>query len=54
MRVWEGKPTMIEAEIEGGTVARFLLDETQLKQRGIAEGDTLEFRLRQMTLEIEK
>jgi molybdate transport repressor ModE-like protein len=54
LRVWRGRPVMIDVEIEGGSVGRFLLDETQLKEERMDEGQRLQFRLKDASLSIEK
>ncbi len=54
LKVWQGKPAMVEVKIEGGDIARFLLDETQLKEKGLVEGHTLQFKLKDASLIIEK
>jgi molybdate transport repressor ModE-like protein len=53
LRVWRGRPEMVEVEIEGGSVARFLLDKTQLKEERTAEGERLQFRLKDASLTLE-
>lgn len=54
LRVREGRPAIIDVEIEGGRVAKFILDEEQFKGKGIVPGDRLRFRLKDASLLVEK
>lgn|GEM_PF-1530873 len=54
LRIWEGRPAMIEVEMEGGGVVKFLLDEEQVKEKSIGQGDMVRFGLKDISLPVEK
>lgn len=54
LRVRQGRPTMIDIEVEEGGIVKFLLDEEKVKKKGIAPGDRLRFNLKEASLPVEK
>jgi len=54
LRVREGKPAIIDIEIEEGGTAKFFLDEGQVKEKGIVPGDRLRFKLKDASFQVEK
>jgi len=54
LRVKEGRPTIIEVEMEEGGIVKFLLDEEWVREKGIVPGDRLRFGLKDASLPVEK
>jgi molybdate transport repressor ModE-like protein len=54
LRVKEGRPSIVDVQIEGGGVVKFLFDEEKVKEKGIAPGDRLRFKLKDASLPVEK
>jgi molybdate transport repressor ModE-like protein len=54
LRVKEGRPSIVDVQIEGGGVVKFLFDEKKVREKGIAPGDRLRFKLRDASFQVEK
>ncbi|MCJ7634039.1 LysR family transcriptional regulator [Candidatus Bathyarchaeota archaeon] len=50
VKMGEGKPTIIEVDIEKGETVKLMLDEKQVKEKGIILGDRLRLGLKDVSL----